>query len=144
MGKSTLEHPLLDDSVEPILPPTGSSRRRRVASINLDRRQVLGALFVLAGLGAVLGAWIGVSGTQDTGYQLSYITSGGLGGMGIIAAGVVFLVSAEHERDRTAIATLVERMRHLEEGLAGEFDHLYRVLEEPRNDVPMESQKAAQ
>jgi hypothetical protein len=144
MAKSTLEHPLLDDSVDPILPPTGSSRRRQLTSIDVDRRQVLGIILVLVGLAAVLGAWVGVSGTQDTGYQLSYITSGGLGGMGIIAAGVVLLVSAEHQRDRTAIATLAERMSQLEGALADEFEHLYRGLKESRAPVAGERQRAIQ
>ncbi|HYH48167.1 MAG TPA: hypothetical protein VEG38_01335 [Acidimicrobiia bacterium] len=127
-----LDHPLLgDDEVETILPAVETERERKGLAA-LDRRQTLGALLIAAGLVAVLGAWFGISGTNNTTDQLSYLASGGLGGAGLILVGSLFFVSQEHSRDREALTQafteLDGRVRKLEEGLAAEFDHLYSVL----------------
>jgi hypothetical protein len=125
----TLEHPLLgDDQAESILPAvdTEGSGGRGLAA--LDRRQMLGGVLILAGLLAVMGAWFGISGTNNTTDQLSYLASGGLGGAGLLLMGSLLFVSQEHARDREAFTHMDARIRRLEEGLAAEFDHLYTVL----------------
>ncbi|MNC96155.1 hypothetical protein D3C83_134480 [compost metagenome] len=45
-----------------------------------------------------------------------------------LVVGTVLLVSCEHSRDRKAIAELAAQLHQLEEGLAGEFDHLDKTL----------------
>ena len=125
----TLDHPLLgEDHVEAILPAVEGEREGRRGLGALDRRQTLGAVLVLAGLVAVLGAWFGISGTNNTTDQLSYLASGGIGGAAFLLIGSILFVSQEHARDREAFAQLDGRLRSLEEGLDAEFDHLYGVL----------------
>lgn len=128
-NQAALEHSLLvDEQAEPILAPAEAGRRGPAPLAALDWRQAVGGLLVLAGLLTVSVAWFGVSGTTSTTAQLSYITSGGLGGVGLILIGVLFFVSFEHARDRAAMAHLDARLLHLEEGLAGELDVLYEAL----------------
>jgi hypothetical protein len=125
----TLEHPLLGgEQAEAILPAVEAERSGRGGLGALDRRQTFGGVVILAGLLAVLGAWFGISGTNNTTAQLSYLASGGLGGAAFLLIGSLLFVSQEHTRDREAFAQLDARLRRLEEGLAAEFDHLYSVL----------------
>ncbi|MEW6470769.1 MAG: hypothetical protein AB1679_00685 [Actinomycetota bacterium] len=115
-------HPLLDErGKEAILPPSESGRSGGRSLRGFDWRQVAGVLLIAGGLLAVVAGWIGVTGTSITADQLSYIGSGGLLGVALIALGVVLLVSYEHLRDRSAMAELSERLGLLEEGLAGRF-----------------------
>lgn len=53
--------------------------------------------FALLTVGAVLllSGWVGVSGTSDRAGQLSYLVSGGLGGLFCLAAGASFLLLAD-------------------------------------------------
>jgi hypothetical protein len=115
--QAILEHPLgKDQAAEAIMAPVESGRQRSHLK-SVDLRQTLGLLALLAGFGAVVGAWVGVSGAGDTGSQLSYITSGGLGGAALIAVGVLLFVAYEHGRDRAALTTLADRLQHMEESL---------------------------
>ena len=130
MGRDfALEHPLLAEGqpVEPVLPAVEKGARSPSVAL-LDWRQAVGGLLIVAGLVTILVAWFGVSGTTSTTAQLSYMTSGGLGGVGLILVGALFFVSFEHARDRSVMAELDARLRHLEEGLAGELDVLYETL----------------
>ncbi|HVW35081.1 MAG TPA: hypothetical protein VHL53_21290 [Acidimicrobiia bacterium] len=125
----TLEHPLLSgEQAEAILPAVEGERAGRAGLGGLDRRQTLGGVLILAGLLAVLGAWFGISGTNNTTDQLSYLASGGIGGAAFLLIGSILFVSQEHSRDRESFALLDARIRRLEEGLAAEFDHLYGLL----------------
>jgi len=129
MVEETLLHPLIERQGEPLLAPSDSGRSKMHTIQSLDWRQGAGAALVVAGLIAVMGAWIGVSGTSATAPQLAYMTSGGLGGMVLVAAGIIFFSAYEHRRDRQAMGELTERLLQLEDGLAGEFDHLYTAIE---------------
>ena len=141
-----LDHPLLGDNEVDTILPTVESERDRKGLAALDRRQTLGALLIVAGLLAVLAAWFGISGTNNTTAQLSYLASGGIGGAGFLLIGSLLFVSQEHSRDREALdaafGQLDARIRRLEEGLAAEFDHLYGVIgsptpaQEPRSPQP--------
>ena len=127
-----LDHPLLGaDEAETILPSVEIERERKGLAA-LDRRQTLGAFLIAAGLLAVLGAWFGISGTNNTTDQLAYLASGGIGGAGFLRIGSLLFVSQEHSRDREALTAafgqLDARVQRLEEGLAAEFDHLYGVI----------------
>jgi hypothetical protein len=115
--QAILEHPLRKDpGAEAIMAPVESGRQRMHLK-STDLRLTLGLLALLGGFVAVVGAWVGVSGAGDTGSQLSYITSGGLGGAALIAIGVLLVVASEHSRDRAALETLADRLHQLEESL---------------------------
>jgi len=131
-----MEHPLLgDEAVEPILTPTNSGRGLSSLA-TLDWRQSLGGVLILAGFVAVIAGWWGVSGTTSTSSQLAYMVSGGLGGIGLVFVGGVFLVAFEHATDRMAMAQVDARLRHLEQCLAGEFDSLNDVLRQGETAAP--------
>jgi len=112
----TIAHPLVNaENLEPVLAPTESARDSHDHRLGLDWRQIVGGVLIVAGFAAVVGAWVGVSGSgANTADQLSYITSGGLGGAGFIAIGVLFFVAHEHYRDREAMSHVAERLERLE------------------------------
>lgn len=129
-------HPLLeaaDDepAVETTHPATAGAPADATVGAT-DRRQTIGIGFMGLGVVVLLIAWWGVSGTADTVDQLSYIGSGVAAGVCLLVVGTVLIVACEHTRDREAILQLGRelgtQLRQLEEGLAGEFDHLDRTL----------------
>lgn len=67
----------------------------------------LGALCTVAGLLAIVGGYVGVSGTSVTTDQLSYLMSGGLGGIALVIIGTGLLVVDYFTRLEQAIATAV-------------------------------------
>jgi len=113
-SKSLLQHPYLDEGpvVEETLDPggdaSGSSTRR------LDWRQLLGGLFVVAGLVTLAAGWFGMSGTTQLSAQLAYMFSGGFGGAALIAIGATFFVAFEHHADRLAIQALDMKLTELQ------------------------------
>lgn len=116
---TTLEHhPFADD-------PPESARRAQMplrpfaqgSLADLEWRQVLGAVFLLAGVVAVLVAWFGISGTLDPGKQMPYLVSGGVGGAALIAVGMTLFLSLEHARDRAALGEVLDRLGALERRL---------------------------
>ncbi|HZQ78497.1 MAG TPA: hypothetical protein VFE55_14270 [Acidimicrobiia bacterium] len=56
--------------------------------------RILGVGLVLAGAMLLLAGWFGVSGASTTKDQLSYLASGGLGGLFCLGAGIGLLISA--------------------------------------------------
>lgn len=65
-----------------------------------DPRLVLAVVAVVAGGIALLLGWYGVSGTYDPGEQMSYVVSGGLGGLFLAGVGAA-LVSSSNMRQAT-------------------------------------------
>lgn len=67
----------------------------------------------LLALGAVLvvSGWIGVSGTSDGAQQLSYLVSGGLGGLFCLGAGATLIVSAHLEDEWRKLDDLTRAVR---------------------------------
>jgi hypothetical protein len=63
------------------------------------------ALVVLAAVFIVLG-WLGVSGTPDVARQLSYLASGGLGGLVAAIVGVGLLISEDLRSDRQRLGRI--------------------------------------
>jgi multisubunit Na+/H+ antiporter MnhG subunit len=59
----------------------------------------LGALFILLG-------WIGVSGEPDVARQMSYLASGGIGGLTAAIVGVGLLVSEDLRTDRRRLGRI--------------------------------------
>jgi hypothetical protein len=65
---------------------------------------VLGAILVVSG-------WIGVSGTSDAAQQLSYLVSGGLGGLFCLGAGATLILSAHLEDEWRKLDDLTRAVR---------------------------------
>jgi hypothetical protein len=65
-----------------------------------DPRLVLAVVAMVAGGIALLLGWYGVSGTYDPGTQMSYLVSGGLGGLFLAGVGAA-LVSTSNMRQAT-------------------------------------------
>ncbi|MDQ2648942.1 MAG: hypothetical protein M3Z03_05260 [Actinomycetota bacterium] len=65
-----------------------------------DPRLVLAVVAMVAGAIALLLGWYGVSGTFDPGTQMSYLVSGGLGGLFLAGIGAA-LVSSSNMRQAT-------------------------------------------
>jgi hypothetical protein len=65
-----------------------------------DPRLVLAIVAIVAGAIALLLGWYGVSGTFDPGEQMSYVISGGLGGLFLAGVGAA-LVSSSNMRQAT-------------------------------------------
>lgn len=125
MATLTTDHPLLAEDVPSFLEPAGGSRRQGSATLNnLDWRQAAGVLLLALGAIVLLLGWYGVSGTTNVAQQLSYFISGGLGGAGMVAAGLALVISYEHVADRRTLSRLEERLDRLELALASEFDTL--------------------
>jgi hypothetical protein len=86
---------------------TNGDRPNAIASSAKGRwRLIVGwALVVLAAVFIVLG-WIGVSGTPDVARQLSYLASGGLGGLVAAIVGVGLLISEDLRSDRQRLGRI--------------------------------------
>jgi hypothetical protein len=109
------EHPLLlGEETEALFQPVQSAREGLASLRKLDWRQALGGIFILVGLLALALGWLGIARTSKTYEQLSFLLSGGLGGLGLIGVGAVLLTSYEHFLDRFAIARLEARLDRLE------------------------------
>lgn len=80
--------------------------------------------WICVGLGAVLmiGGWFGVSGEPDVARQLSYLVSGGLGGMLAGIIGVGLLVSADVRRDRERLGRVEAAMLELRDLVAAQAE----------------------
>lgn len=110
------DHPFAHEREHP-LPDTSYRRLPQGILANLEWRQTLGGVALIAGLVAILVAWFGSSGTLDPGKQMPYLVSGGIGGAALIAVGMTLFLSLEHARDREALGRLLDRLDQLEHRL---------------------------
>ena len=77
-----------------------------VTTVRRRWRFVLGwALVAVGALLLVLG-WVGVSGEPDVASQLSYLASGGLGGLTAAIVGVGFLISEDLRSERSRLGRI--------------------------------------
>jgi hypothetical protein len=127
-NKLAIDHPFITEESTPLLTAQSDSRKK-MAIGSLDWRQQVGALLFVLGLIVLAVGWYQVSGTRDTADQLTYLVSGGVFGLALLALGAVFFMAFEHHADRAAISLLSERLTLLEHGLAGEFDSLDGTLQ---------------
>ena len=74
--------------------------------------RVLGALFVLAGFGAIGAGWYGmISQDQSVDRQFPYLISGGAAGIALLLFGVALLVIAQIRTERRRLSVALERFR---------------------------------
>lgn len=123
-----MNHPFLTEDAPALLAPMEGVQGRLRALRAMDRRQLIGGVTLLAGFVLLCLGWVGISGTDRTADELSYLFAGGLGGVVLVGTGLTLFVAHEHRADREAVAHLVRRLTVLEEGLAGEFDALRASL----------------
>lgn len=77
-------------------------------SVTMKRRWrvVLGWGLVVIGIALLVLGWIGVSGEPDVASQLSYLASGGLGGLTAAILGVGFLISEDLRSERSRLGRI--------------------------------------
>ena len=91
----------------------------------MNRRQtLLGWAAITAGFVAIAAAWGQVQGTNVVAVQLSYITSGGLIGLGLILAGSGLIKSDDLRAIREGVEDLRDRIDDLEHDLSDTKDWL--------------------
>jgi hypothetical protein len=83
---------------------------------------VVGAIVMVVG-------WVGVSQNTETYEQVSYLLSGGIGGLVLVLVGLGLFNAHQHAQDQARIEELGERLRALELGLGGEFDEVLQRLD---------------
>jgi hypothetical protein len=126
-----LNHPFLTDESPALLAPMGGVQGRLRAVRGADWRQTVGGAVLLLGFVLLALGWFGVSGSDRTADELSYLCAGGLGGLALIATGLTLLVAHEHRADRQAFAQLERRVGRLEEGVTAQFDALRDTIVDP-------------
>jgi hypothetical protein len=91
----------------------------------VNRRQtVLGWAVITAGFVAIGAAWTGVQSTPVVAVQLSYMTSGGLAGLGLIVVGAGLLRADDTRAIRQGVEELRDRIDDLEHDVSDTKDWL--------------------
>ena len=91
----------------------------------MNRRQtLLGWAAITAGFVAIAAAWGQVQGTHVVAVQLSYMTSGGLLGLGLITLGTGLIKSDDLRAIREGVDELRDRVNDLEHDVADTKDWL--------------------
>ncbi|HKY77615.1 MAG TPA: hypothetical protein VJS45_15885 [Acidimicrobiia bacterium] len=91
----------------------------------MNRRQtLLGWAAITAGFVAIAAAWGQVQGTHVVAVQLSYMTSGGLTGLGLIALGTGLIRADDTRAIRQGVEELLDRVNDLEHDVADTKDWL--------------------
>lgn len=135
-------HPLTSDMAETMV-DRQQMRRRGL----YDWRQLVGGASMFMGMTAIMIAWYAIGGEDSVWRQLPYVTSGGIGGAGLIAIGVTLLVSYEHSCDRDAIASMrnafLGRIDELEGALSAVSHEVSLLRESNAIDLRESAPKAA-
>ena len=94
-----------------------------------DWRPIAAAACGVVGVIAIVVGWVGVGQNTETYEQLSYLASGGIGGLVLVVIGLGLHISSQHARDQARIEELSRQLRALELGLGGEFDEVLARLD---------------
>ena len=106
----------------------------------MNRRQtLLGWALVTVGFAAIAAAWGQVQGTHVVAVQLSYLTSGGLIGLGLIVLGTGLIRADDLRAIREGVDELRDRINDLEHDVSDTKDWLQtlevkRIQMLPAND----------
>ena len=82
---------------------------------NVDRRQAIAWLLILAGAVAGLVGWIGVSGRDVEALQLPFLASGGVAALVLTAVGAALLISSDVRADRERAGRLEAEVLELQD-----------------------------
>ena len=81
----------------------------------IDPRQALGWLLILAGAIAGLIGWIGVSGRDVEALQLPFLASGGVAALVLTAVGAALLISSDVRAERERAGRLEAQVLELQD-----------------------------
>jgi Kef-type K+ transport system membrane component KefB len=81
----------------------------------VDRRQALAWLLIVAGAVAGLIGWIGVSGRDVEALQLPFLASGGIAALILTAVGAALLISSDVRADRERAGRLEAEVLELQD-----------------------------
>jgi hypothetical protein len=81
----------------------------------VDRRQALAWLLIVAGAVAGLIGWIGVSGRDIEALQLPFLASGGIAALILTAVGAALLISSDVRADRERAGRLEAEVLELQD-----------------------------
>jgi hypothetical protein len=82
---------------------------------NVDRRQLLAWVLIVAGSVAGLIGWIGVSGRDIEALQLPFLASGGVAALVLTAIGAALLISSDVRADRERAGRLEAEVLELQD-----------------------------
>lgn len=102
------------------------------------RQTLLGWAVIIAGFVAIGAAWGGVQSTPVVAVQLSYMTSGGLTGLGLIVVGTGLLRADDQRAIREGVNELRDRIDDLEHDINDTRDWL-QTLEVKRIQASVEN-----
>jgi hypothetical protein len=89
------------------------------ANIRLRWRAALGWALVIVGAVFLVIGWFGVSGEPDVAKQLSYVASGGLGGLAAAIVGIGLVISEDLRSERKRLARIEASLLDVNELLLG-------------------------
>lgn len=97
-------------------------------------RLLLGWILIVVGAVMIFGGWLGVSANPQVAVQLSYLVSGGVGGLFAGIVGIGLLVSDDIRKDRARIGRLEAAVLDMRELAAAQAEALGFV--EPQKQHP--------
>lgn len=98
----------------------------------IDRRQALGWLLILAGAVAGLIGWIGVSGRDVEALQLPFLASGGVAALLLTAVGAALLISSDVRSERERAGRLEAQVLELQDLVRDLSERLETSAKPPR------------
>ena len=96
----------------------------RTAEPEAGGRLLLGWILIVIGAVMVFGGWIGVSANPQVAVQLSYLVSGGVGGLFAGIVGVGLLVSDDIRKDRARLGRMEAAVLDMREFAAAQAEVL--------------------
>jgi hypothetical protein len=89
------------------------------ANLRLKWRAALGWALVVVGAVFIVIGWFGVSGEPDVARQLSYLASGGLGGVAAAIVGIGLVISEDLRSERKRLGRIESSILDVSEELRG-------------------------
>lgn len=96
----------------------GDEKVRSAAFLRARWRAVVGWILVVLGALFVILGWVGVSGEPDVARQLSYLASGGVGGLVAAVVGVGLLISEDLRTERRRLGRIEAVLLDVQDGIA--------------------------